>query len=141
MSEPVTWTTHPARARPLAGLVVLALVAAVSVLAGRAMGPGLGFTAWIFAALLLGSVSGFLLPTRYELDDERIRVRHLFAVRTRERSAIRRIEIGPGAARLSPFPRPRRLDRFRALVVPLDGAPGDARARLERWRATIEAAS
>lgn len=131
MSDPLRWTAHPARRRPALAVAVVAFVAAVAVVGSHALGPGLQWTAMLFAALLLASVSTFLLPTRYEIDEEAITLRHLLGRRRRLLREIRRVEVEGRYALLSPFTSARALDRFRALVLPLDGVPTAVRARLE----------
>jgi len=126
----IEWTVHPARKRPLAALGTLAFVALASTLAALALGPGSTLYAWIFAALLLGSLTSFYFPTTYLLDDVGLTVRHLGTTRRREWNGVRRIELGRTKALLSSFAAPRALDRFRAVVVALDGAPPEAREQL-----------
>lgn len=127
----IQWTVHPARQRPLAALGTLAFVALAATLAALALGQGSSFYAWIFAALLLGSLTPFFFPTTYALDDGGVTVQHLGAKRRREWKAVRRIELGADRVLLSSFAAPRTLDRFRALVVMLHGAPPAARELLE----------
>jgi hypothetical protein len=122
---------HPARERPLVAVLVILFVTAIGVLAGQTI--GLAWASWLFAAILLGSISSFLLPTTYELDEAGITVRHALTARRRLRKQIRRVDIGSEAALLSPYRTPRRLDRFRALLVPLRGAPPEALALLRRF--------
>lgn len=128
----LTWTVHPARRRPGTAIAVLVLVSLIAVLAGTAIGPGYEWTTWLFLLLLLASISQFFLPTTYTLDDEGIAVRHGLTTRRRAWKDIRRVELGKTTALLSPFAEPRRLDRFRALVVMLDGAPEEARAAIQQ---------
>ena len=130
----VEWRVHPARRRPFTAAIVVTLVCGLATLGGIAMGPALGWMTWLFAAVLLGSISGFLLPTRYVLDDEGVTIRHAFLARRRPWQEIRRIELGSHAALLSPFREPRALDRWRALLLDLDGAPAAAREILSAHR-------
>ncbi len=131
------WTVHPARRRPMAALGAVAFVALASVLAAHALGPGSGFYAWIFAVLLIGSLTPFFFPTTYVIDDSGVTVQHLGTTRRREWKAIRRIDVGPARVVLSPFPAPRTLDRFRAVVVMLQGAPSEAREELAARAAAL----
>lgn len=137
MNEALRWTAHPARRRPLVGVAVVAFVGAAAVAGAHTLGPGMQWASPLFALVLLASVSSFLLPTRYELDDEAITVRHVFGARRRLLRDFRRVEFGGGFALLSPFVVPRTLDRFRALVLPLDGVPAAVRERLERMAAEV----
>jgi hypothetical protein len=130
----VTWTVHPARRRPFTAVVVVVLVCGLAAIGGSALGDGYAWTSWLFAILLLTSISGFLLPTTYTVDDEGIAVRHALTTRRRLWKDIRRVEIGARAALLSPFAEPRTLDRWRALLVHLEGAPAEARDALSAHR-------
>lgn len=132
----IRWSVHPARRRPAVALATVVFVALVSTLAALALGPGSAFYAWIFAALLLGSLTPFFFATTYTLDDSGVTVRHLGTTRHRAWSGVRRIELGATKALLSAFSAPRTLDRFRALVVMLDGAPPEA---IEELRARADA--
>ena len=135
----VAWTAHPARRRPqdamLAACVVLATVYAVLV------GLGSALLAALAAGLLVASIAPFLAPTRYRLDAERLSERRLLVHRSRAWSELRRVDVGARAARVSPYARPRWLDRYRAITVilpvPGDGADRDdvVRALRERVRA------
>lgn len=135
----VGWTAHPARRRPddamLAAFVVLATAYAVLVSLGSAL------LAALAVVLLVASIAPFLAPTRYRLDDERISERRLWVRRSRAWAELRRVEVGAAAARVSPYARPRWLDRYRAITVilpvPGDGADRDdvVRALRERVRA------
>jgi hypothetical protein len=126
----VTWTVHPARRRPFTAVVVVVLVCGVAVIGGTALGEGYEWTSWLFVVLLLASISTFLLPTTYTVDEEGISVKHLLSTRRRLWKDIRRVELGTRAALLSPFAEPRPLDRWRALLVHLEGAPAEARDAL-----------
>ncbi len=135
----IAWTAHPARRRPqdamLAACVVLLTAYAVLV------GLGSALLAALAAVLLVGSIAPFLVPTRYRIDDEGLSERRLLVRRSRPWSELRRVEVGPAAARVSPYARPRWLDRYRAITVilpvPGDGADRDdvVRALRERVRA------
>ena len=139
-ARPICWTVHPARRRPGVALAVLALLAAVTVAARVALGPAQSWLAWPMMVLMLGSLSPFFLPTRYELDGAGVGIGHGLVRRRRAFSGIRRIEVDGERALLSPFPRPRRLDRFRALIVPLEGAPPAAVASLSARAAALHGA-
>lgn len=128
------WTSHPARRRP----DQLALVAAVVLLSAWAImvSLGSGYLALLGAILLLLAIAPFWMPTHYCLDDDGVEERRWPRRRYRRWSELRRVQIGPGAALVSPFERAHRLERFRGLMIYFDGGPRDAivaalRARLE----------
>ena len=56
--------------------------------------------------------------------------------RTRSRSWIdlRRLQVGPGAVLVSPFAQPRWLDRYRGILLYLDGADREAVLAIVRER-------
>jgi hypothetical protein len=114
------WTAHPAKRRPRE----VALVAMVVLFSSWAIMVALrsAFLAALGAVILLISVAAFLAPTHYALTDEGIEEKRLGRRAFRPWAALRRAQIGPGAALLSPFARPHRLDRFRGVMVYLDGA-------------------
>lgn len=128
----VEWTAHPARSRPRD----LALVAAVALLTAGAVLGGLQ-SVWLTilaVGIILVSVAGFLLPTRYRISDTGVEERRLFHRRARRWAELRRVQVGRDAALLSPFARPTWLDRHRGLIVLFDGADRDRVVTLLRDR-------
>jgi hypothetical protein len=130
----LSWTAHPARRRPRD----VALVAAVLFLTAGAV--LLSFRSVFLTALavviVVVSVAAFLFPTHYRLSDAGVEERRLGVRRTRRWQDLRRLQIGPGGALVSPFARPSWLDRRRGFLLLFDGADRDAvvaelRRRLE----------
>jgi hypothetical protein len=115
----------------LAAFVVLATAYAVLV------GLGSALLAALASILIALSIAPFLLPTRYRIDGERLSERRLLVHRSRPWSELRRVEVGAAAARVSPYARPRWLDRYRAITVILP-EPGDGADRAEVVRALRE---
>ena len=115
------WTAHPAKSRPHH----VALVAMVVLLSSWAVMVSLrsAFLAGLAAAILLVSVSAFLLPTHYKLDDDGVEEIRLGRRRFRAWRELRRVQVGPGAALVSPFARKHWLERYRGMILYLDGAP------------------
>ena len=129
------WTAHPAARRPKD----VVLVAAVALLFAGAVLATLQsvFLAVLAIVVLVISVSGFLLPTRYELTRDAVIERRMFFTRQRRWQDLRRVQVGTGAALVSPFAKPNFLDRYRGMVLSLDGADRQKvvetiRARLSR---------
>lgn len=120
----VRWTAHPARRRP-AELALFAAVFFVT-LAGIASLFESGFLTVLAAAILVLGVAPFLFPTRYQIDDQGVRQVRLGSCRERRWQDLRRLEIGSGAALVSPFARRSWLDRHRGLILYFDGADRDA---------------
>ena len=116
----LAWTAHPARRRPRD----LALVAAALFLTS--------------GAVLVSFESSFLFPTHYRLSDEGVEERRLGMRRARRWGELRRLEIGPGAALVSPFARKSWLDRTRGFLLLFDGA--DRQVVVDELRRRIEGA-
>jgi len=114
------WTAHPARRRPQDVFLIAAivLVSAWTVLVTL----GSPWLALVAAVILVGSVTSFLLPTDYLLDDDGVEERTLWGRKRRAWADLRRLQVGPGAALVSPFPRKSWLDRHRGVLLYLDGA-------------------
>lgn len=134
-SVSLVWTAHPARRRPRD----LALVAAVLFLTTGAVLVSFEslFMTGLAAVILILSIASFLFPTRYRLSDEGIEERRLGVRRARRWAELRRLEIGPGAALVSPLARKSWLDRSRGFLLLFDGADRQAvvdelRRRLDR---------
>jgi hypothetical protein len=128
----VRWTAHPARRRPQDVFLVAAvvLVSAWAVLIALES----AFLAALAAAILLLSVAPFLVPTHYRLDDDGVEERRLWSRKRRAWADLRRLQIGPGAALVSPFASRSWLDRHRGLLLYLDGADRDRVVAILRER-------
>jgi hypothetical protein len=122
------WTAHPAKQRPRD----VALVASVVLLSTWLVLITLesAYLAALAAVILVVSVAPFLAPTRYRVDDEGVEERRLGRRRYRAWRDLRRAQVGPGAALLSPFARPHWLERYRGLMLHLDGLDDGARAQV-----------
>lgn len=118
------WTAHPARRRPRD----VALVATVVLSSSWAVLASLrsAYLAALAAAILLVSVAAFLVPTHYRVDDDGVEERRLGRRRFRAWAELRRVQVGPGAALVSPFAKKHLLDRYRGIIVSFDGADRDA---------------
>lgn len=119
----VRWTAHPARRRPqdvfLVAAVVLVSAWAVLVTLESV------FLSLLAVVILVVAVAPFLVPTHYVLDDDGVEERRLWTRKRRSWSDLRRLQIGPGAALVSPFARPSWADRYRGLLLYFDGANRD----------------
>jgi hypothetical protein len=85
-----------------------------------------GFLTVLSAAVLVLGVAPFLFPTRYEIVDEGVRETRLGHRRERRWADLRRLEVGAGAALVSPFARRSWLDRHRGLILYFDGGDREA---------------
>ena len=124
MTMPLAWTAHPAKRRPQDAM----LAAFVIALATYAVLVGLdsGWLAAIAAMMLVVAIAPFMMPTHYRLDAAGISERRLFVTRTRPWTTLRRLEVGKSAALVSPYTRPRWLDRYRGMIIYFDGGQRDA---------------
>ncbi len=118
--ERYAWTAHPVRRRPQD----LALAAAITLLSAWAIAVSLGsaLLAALTVVILAVAIAPFYLPTHYVLDGEGVSERRLGRRRFRAWRELRRVEVGPGAALVSPLARRSWLDRYRGIVMYLDGA-------------------
>lgn len=133
----LAWTAHPARRRPRD----LALVAAALFLTTGAVLYSFEsfFMTGLAVVIVILSVSSFLFPTHYRLSDDGIEEKRLGVRRARRWADLRRLEIGPGAALVSPFARKSWLDRHRGFLLLFDGA--DRGAVIGELRRYMEGAS
>ena len=111
----LTWSVHLARRRPgrLAGaMVVIALGAAAA---------GVGFSSMVLAVLaavlLVASVTDYLFPVHYRLDGDGIGARGLWHRRYMKWSQVRRAIRDELGVKLSPLPRPSRLEAYRGIYA------------------------
>ncbi len=127
----VTWTSHPARRRP----DQLALIAAVVLLSAWAVMVTLRspWLALLAVALLVAAIAPFLFPTHYKLDELGVEQRRLLGRRFRAWAELRRVQVGPGAALVSPFARPSWMDRHRGFVLYFDGLDAAGKDRVVEW--------
>lgn len=127
-----SWTAHPAKRRPrdLALVIAVVLLTTGAVLASL---ESLLLTA-LAAVILVSAVSPFLFPTRYTLTDTGVSETRLWRHKARQWADLRRLQVGPGAALVSPFARPSWLDRYRGVVLMFDGADRDQVVAILRQR-------
>lgn len=121
------WTSHPARSRP----DQLALIAAVVLISAWVVLVTLesAFLALLAASFLVVATAPFLFPTHYRLDEAGVEQRRLAGRRFRPWPELRRLQVGPGAALVSPFARPSWMDRHRGFILYFDGLDAEGKAR------------
>lgn len=125
---PLTWTAHPARRRP----DQVALIAAIVFLSAWAVlvtlqSPWLAFLASVF---LVAATGPFLFPTHYRLDERGVEQRRFFGTRFRPWAELRRVQVGAGAALVSPFARPSWMDRHRGFLLYFDGLDAEGKRQV-----------
>jgi len=115
-----TWTAHPARRRPRDVALVVAVVA--TTVGAVLLSFESALLAVLAGGLLVVAVAPFLLPTRYTITEETIEVARGLRRTRRRLCDLRRLDVGDDLALLSPFRAPSRLDRWRGVVLFLDGS-------------------
>ena len=118
-----TWTAHPARSRPrdLALMVAVLFLTAGAVLASF---ESLLLTV-LAAIIILIAVAPFWMRTVYTLTDTGVSEQRAMRTKMRNWCDLRRLQVGTGAALVSPFAKPSWLDRHRGLIIMFDGADRD----------------
>jgi len=121
----LAWIAHPVKRRPEQAALIAAVVL-VTMWVVLVTLESL-FLSVLAAIILLVSVGPFLLPTRYRLTATGVEERRLVQRRFRAWKDLRRVEVGPGAALVSPFARRSWMDRYRGVMLYLDGLDPAAR--------------
>ncbi len=112
------WSTHPVKKRAtISALVVLFLLVVWLVVYFTTTSLLLTGLAVV---IMLSSLSSFFLPTRYELNQDEVRIYYLMGKREREWSAFRSFYVDKNGVLLSPFLKPSRLENFRGIYVRFD---------------------
>ena len=117
--EAIRWTAWPAQRSPLRALLAIGFIALV----GWTLAEWLGSPLFALVAMLLLSaqVVGFFVPTRYELDEERVVVRGLVGRQVKPWSDFHSYYVDPEGVLLSPFVERSRLERFRGVSLQFHG--------------------
>ena len=126
------WQTHPLLDEPrLKSIALVALIIAFTIgvtisLDGAAYGL-------ITLVVLTLSMSRYLLPTRYELDDDGLEVAHLLRSQHHSWSAFRRADHHRDGLFLSPFAESSRLDSFRGCFLRYGATEDGAASAIEAF--------
>ena len=89
---------------------------------------------YIFKATAAAEYDDSTSLVSFRLTDDGVEERRLWSSRRRRWGDLRRVQVGPGAALVSPFARPTWLDRYRGIVLQLDGADRDHVVAILRQR-------
>ena len=109
------WSTHPIkRSAKISILVILLLFVIWLLVYLTTFSPLLTV---LSVVIMLGSLSPFFLPTYYELDEKKVRVKFFFNTKEKEWSTFRSFYVDKNGVLLSPFEGPSRLENFRGLYV------------------------
>ncbi|MCK4426922.1 MAG: hypothetical protein KAW16_00405 [candidate division Zixibacteria bacterium] len=120
MSDEVVmrWSAHPVKRNTKVSILVILFLFVIWFLVYlTTFSPLLTI---LSVVIMLGSLSPFFLPTYYELDDEKIKVKFFFNTKEKEWSMFRSFYVDKNGVLLSPFERPSRLENFRGLYVRFD---------------------
>jgi hypothetical protein len=117
MSEGTTlkWSSHPVKRRTTVSILVVLFLLAVWVVVYVTTSSIL--LTGLAVIIMLGSMSSFFLPTNYELDQKKVKIRFFFTNREREWSAFRSFYVDKNGVLLSPFAKPSRMENFRGVYV------------------------
>lgn len=113
------WQSHPAKARPIAAVLVsIFLIICVVIVYDLTQSP---LFAAIGALILWGSLSQFYLSTEFEFSEKKVRVRYLVNKIEKEWTQYRSYYEDKNGVLLSPFVRQSRLETFRGIYIRFAG--------------------
>jgi hypothetical protein len=124
-----SWRAHPARERPAAGALAVGVIVAASLLVGTSAGAWWGVFS---AAVLVLSLSRFLLASRFTIDDEGVTARYPFGRQRLAWQQVRRMHVDAHGGYLSTRSRPSRLDAYRGMHLLFGGARDAVLAEIRR---------
>ncbi|KPK99486.1 MAG: hypothetical protein AMJ91_07580 [candidate division Zixibacteria bacterium SM23_73_3] len=109
------WSSHPVRKKTFVSILVITFLFVIWLVVYLTT-FSLFLTA-LSVVIMLVSLSSFFLPTHYELDQEKVKIRFFLTKREREWSAFRSFYVDKNGVLLSPFAKPSRLENFRGIYV------------------------
>ncbi len=121
VTEPplLSWSTHPAKARPLITTLVILFLLVLAVLVYLLTYSAI--FAVIAALILYGSLTQYFTKTAYEFTDTKVRVKYVVNKIEKEWAQYRSYYADKNGVLLSPFPGPSRLENFRGLFIRFAG--------------------
>ena len=116
-TEPLllSWSTHPAKARPLVTTLVILFLIVLAVLVYLLTYSAI-FTV-IAALILYGSLTQYFTRTTYEFTDTKVRVKYVVNKIEKDWAQYRSYYVDKNGVLLSPFAGPSRLENFRGLFI------------------------
>lgn len=118
--EALEWRFNPWRERPVAGTLGLVCIAGTVLLSWTL---GLTFLHHVvFASLMTAMLGALIIPVRCRVDESGVARGGATGWERRRWEDIRRAVRVRGGLLISPFSEPRRLDAFRALLLPMHRA-------------------
>jgi hypothetical protein len=115
----LSWSTHPAKSRPLVTALVIAFLVVLAVLVYLLTYSAV-FTV-IAALVLYGSLTQYFTNTTYEFTDTKVRVKYVVNKIEKDWAQYRSYYVDKNGVLLSPFPSPSRLENFRGLFIRFAG--------------------
>jgi hypothetical protein len=124
MNEPTNsqsslkWSSHPLKKNVWVSILVIIFLFAVWL--------AVYLTTWnalllaLSVVIMLGSLTTFFLPTRYELDDDKVKIIYVLSMRERKWDTFRSYYVDKNGVLLSPFEKPSRLENFRGVYIRFD---------------------
>jgi len=109
------WSIHPMKRSTKISILVITFLLAVWFLVYVTTFSLL--LTMLSVVIMLGSLSPFFLPTHYQLDEKKVKVKFFFNTKEKEWIAFRSFYADKNGVLLSPFERPSRLENFRGLYV------------------------
>ena len=114
--ESLTWTSHPARERPLTAVLVSIFIILVMALVYYVMDRSL-FMMIIAGLIFTVSLATFFFPTTFAVDEKKVTIKYRFSIKERNLSAFRQYYPDSHGILLSPFLSPSRLENFRGFYL------------------------
>jgi hypothetical protein len=115
----LSWSTHPAKVRPLVTTLVILFLVVLAVLVYLLTYSAV-FTV-IAVLILYGSLTQYFTKTTYEFTETKVRVRYIVNKIEKEWAQYRSYYADKNGVLLSPFPSPSRLENFRGLFIRFAG--------------------
>lgn len=113
--EVLKWETHPVKKSISITILVILFLFVIWLVVYLATSSF--FLTGLSVVIMLVSLSSFFLPTRYELNQEKVKIRFFLTMREREWRAFRSFYVDKNGVLLSPFAKPSRLENFRGVYV------------------------
>jgi hypothetical protein len=120
------WAVHLARREPRKVWVVVVALAISAVVGALALHHWVGGV--LAVMFVFSSAAEFVLPIRYRITDRRVQCSYGLARLEMQWDSVRRVLRSEDGVRLSPFPRPSRLDAFRGIRIRFADGTGNGSA-------------
>jgi hypothetical protein len=119
-ADVLKWISHPLKkSRKRTAFLILALFAIWS-LVFWATAYSWGFL-FLAVVILMGSMSPFFFPTKYELTQDRVKVRFLAVKKDKAWTEFRSYYPDKNGVFISPFAKPSRIENYRGLYLRYEG--------------------